>query len=78
MSRADRQRRVQEQREAGGETFTDVLRRAAGRPTLAIKVGLILVASTLIGMAVFEPPFELLPGWLIGIPWSAWLVRRNR
>lgn len=64
MSREKRRRWVQEQREAGGETFTDVLRRVARRPPLLIKLVAVAAVTSAIGIAVFESSFELCGAWV--------------
>jgi hypothetical protein len=78
MSRAERQRRIQEQRQAGGETFADVLRRMAGRPPLAFKVVLVIAVTTTVGMVLFDPPYDMVLTWLIGVPVGVRLIRRSR
>jgi hypothetical protein len=59
-------------------TFLDVLRRVAGRPPLAIKVILALGVTAAIGVALFEPPFQVVFVMAVGIPLTAWLIRRAR
>lgn len=48
------------------------------RPPLAIKVGIVMATTTAIGVAVFDSSLEAAPGFLIGVPWMAWLIHRHR
>jgi hypothetical protein len=68
---------VQKQREAGGETITDVLRRVVRSMPVAIPVVLIALVSAVIGVAFLRPPYQLLPAG-IAIPLLAWVIRRGQ
>jgi hypothetical protein len=49
---------VQKQREAGGETFTDVLRRVVRHMPVAIPVLLIALVGAVIGVAFLGPSYR--------------------
>ncbi|MEW2358096.1 hypothetical protein [Spirillospora sp. NPDC029432] len=78
MNREEHSNRMQKQREANGETFTGVLRRVGTRPLLAIKVLLVLITTAIIGIALFEPPYESVLTMLVGVPAVTWLIRRSQ
>ncbi|GAA2108975.1 hypothetical protein [Actinomadura alba] len=77
MSREERRRRLQAQRDAGGRTFTDNLRHLFRTPVLLLQLLVVMGVISAVCVLLLPADWEGIAISAIGIPVTALLIGRS-
>jgi Flp pilus assembly protein TadB len=77
MRTGDRQQRRRRERAEAGETFNEIVRRAARRPTALAGILAVALLLAVVGVLFVPAPFKTAAVGLVGVPVIAWMTRRD-